>query len=237
MGVHPYRFQRRSRHGHRSAALIWALVLAWSTLIGPAAPLHALDLGGTVLPQALGTTASPTFAGLTLSSPLSVPNGGTGATTAAAARTALGLGTGDSPTFTSATATNALKTTGALQANFAGTAVDWAGGLTRVFAQGPDASTSGRYQLMQMRSDGTSSVNILLTDTAGNVALGNSSGAIIFNNYATLPKVTSPGTAPGAGTCREEWVAGTSAGTCKKQAYCGTSTTPVVLVDNVGSGC
>lgn len=42
------------------------------------------------LPQDLAVTASPTFAGLTLSAPLSVNSGGTGATTAAAALTNLG---------------------------------------------------------------------------------------------------------------------------------------------------
>lgn len=42
------------------------------------------------LPQDLAVTASPTFAGLTLTAPLSIANGGTGATTAAAALTNLG---------------------------------------------------------------------------------------------------------------------------------------------------
>lgn len=41
----------------------------------------------------LGTGNSPTFAGLTLTTPLAVAQGGTGASTASAARTALGLGT------------------------------------------------------------------------------------------------------------------------------------------------
>ncbi len=50
-------------------------------------------------------------------------------------------------------------------------------------------------------------------------------------------KITASATAPGAGLCKEEWVAGTTGGTCKKVAYCGTSGTAVTLIDNVGSGC
>lgn len=50
-------------------------------------------------------------------------------------------------------------------------------------------------------------------------------------------KITASGSAPGAGTCKEAWVAGTGAGTCKKIAYCGTSGTAVTIVDNVGAGC
>jgi len=50
-------------------------------------------------------------------------------------------------------------------------------------------------------------------------------------------KITASGSAPGAGFCKESWVAGTSGGTCKKIAYCGTSTTPTTIIDNVGSGC
>lgn len=52
-----------------------------------------------------------------------------------------------------------------------------------------------------------------------------------------LPKVTSLGTAPGAGLMRLEVVTGTTAGTCKLQAFAGTSTTPTIIVDNVGGGC
>lgn len=54
------------------------------------AALQAASADAVTLPQDLAVTASPTFAGLTLTAPLSVANGGTGATTAAAALTNLG---------------------------------------------------------------------------------------------------------------------------------------------------
>jgi hypothetical protein len=263
MGLYPHRFQRRGRHRHRSAALVWALVLAWSTLIGPAAPLHALDLGGTVLPQALGTTASPTFAALTLSSPLSVPNGGTGATTAAAHGVMVGEGTSafvavgpgaansvltgqgasadpsfsTTPQVASLTATGAIRAQGSLGTNAAQVALDYGSGA-RLISQGADASTNGAFRILSTRSDGSNGVSPFLTDTSNNIALGVSGQNVAFvSNTVTFPKITSPGTAPGAATCRLEFVAGTNANTCKAQLYCGTSTTPVVLVDNVGSGC
>lgn len=61
--------------------------------------------------------------------------------------------------------------------------------------------------------------------------------APIFNVATLQAKVTASSTAPGASTMKLEVVAGTNAGTCKLQAYAGTSTTPVTVVDNVGSGC
>jgi hypothetical protein len=51
-----------------------------------------------------------------------------------------------------------------------------------------------------------------------------------------MPKGTDPGTAPGAGFARFQWVTGTNAGTAKLVAYAGTSTTPTTIIDNVGGG-
>jgi len=52
-----------------------------------------------------------------------------------------------------------------------------------------------------------------------------------------MAKATDPASAPGAGFVKMMWVAGTNAGTCKLIAYAGTSTTPGVILDNVGAGC
>lgn len=63
-----------------------------------------------------------------------------------------------------------------------------------------------------------------------------------FSNPVTAPqlvptKQASAPAAPGAGSCTIFAVAGTNTGTCKIESECGTSTTPVVIVDNVGGGC
>jgi hypothetical protein len=247
-------------------------------------PLTGSNTLNDVMLQAFQTCGSTPCLRLTLgtgSAPWTVAAGGTGAGTFAAHGVIVGEGTSPfvavgpgasnsvltgqgasadpsfstSPTLTTLTATNALRTTGALAANFAGAALDYSGGVARVFAQGVDASTSGRFQLFQMRSDGTSSLNILLTDASGNITLGPATADVTIARdlypgrdvYATrdiwsgrslnAPKMTALGTAPGAGYCRFEVVTGTNAGTCKLQAVCGTSSTAVTVIDNVGSGC
>jgi len=50
-------------------------------------------------------------------------------------------------------------------------------------------------------------------------------------------KITPSGSAPGAGSAKMAWVAGTNSGSCKLISYAGTSATPVTIIDNVGAGC
>jgi hypothetical protein len=69
------------------------------------------------------------------------------------------------------------------------------------------------------------------------VVIGGSTTFAGTNGELGFPKITASGTAPGAGNTKVEWTAGTNAGTCKMIAYAGTSTTPVTIVDNVGTGC
>jgi hypothetical protein len=52
-----------------------------------------------------------------------------------------------------------------------------------------------------------------------------------------LTKITASASAPGAGSCKLEVVAGTNANTCKIIAACGTSATAVTVTDNIGTGC
>lgn len=65
---------------------------AVNNLVGTANQVNVSGSGTLTLslPQSIATTSSPTFAGLTLTNALTVGNGGTGASTAAGARTNLG---------------------------------------------------------------------------------------------------------------------------------------------------
>lgn len=72
--------------------------------------------------------------------------------------------------------------------------------------------------------------------TSGLVTIGSGTAATGSAGELAMAKIAATGTAPGANYCKEEWVCGTNAGSAKKIAYCGTSTTPVTIVDNVGSG-
>ena len=51
-----------------------------------------------------------------------------------------------------------------------------------------------------------------------------------------MSKITATGIAPGANGAKLEVVCGTTAGSVKLIMYGGTSTTPVTIIDNVGTG-
>lgn len=70
--------------------------------------------------------------------------------------------------------------------------------------------------------------------TIGNVGTAQPTGS---NGEMAFTKISDPNTAPSAGFLKLTVEAGTSGGTCKLVARAGTSTTPVTVVDNVGSGC
>lgn len=73
--------------------------------------------------------------------------------------------------------------------------------------------------------------------SSGYTMIGSSTAATLSAGEQGMTKITASGTAPGAGSAKFEWTAGTNAGSCKLISYAGTSTTPVTIVDNVGSGC
>lgn len=72
---------------------------------------------------------------------------------------------------------------------------------------------------------------------AGTITVGSGTPATLSTGEQAMAKITASGTAPGVGFMKFEATAGTNAGTCKIIAYAGTSTTPVTVVDNVGTGC
>lgn len=90
---------------------------------------------------------------------------------------------------------------------------------------------------------GSTTGNWMIHDTSGYASLlsgaltiGSSSAATVSTGEVAMPKIAASGTAPGAGFAKVEWVCGTNSGSAKMIAYAGTSTTPVTVVDNVGSG-
>jgi hypothetical protein len=72
---------------------------------------------------------------------------------------------------------------------------------------------------------------------SGFLSIGSSTVPTASAGELVLAKISATGTAPTAGFLKFEAVAGTNAGSCKIIAYAGTSTTPVTIIDNVGSGC
>ena len=95
---------------------------------------------------------------------LAVADGGTGASSASAARTNLGLGTGDSPTFTAVTAGQVdITAQGDLRLQ------DTTGG-EYVAIQAP-GTVSASYTLTLPAADGTSG-QALVTDGSGNLSFG-----------------------------------------------------------------
>lgn len=90
------------------------------------------------------------------------------------------------------------------------------------------------FFVIDSSGDASAHGNIL----AGNaLQVGSTTPASIFAGEMAFAKISPTGLAPSAGFLKIEAVAGTAGGSCKLIAYAGTSTTPVTIVDNVGSGC
>jgi hypothetical protein len=68
------------------------------------------------------------------------------------------------------------------------------------------------------------------------IQIGSATALTLATGEVGLNKITASGSAPGAAGLKFEAVCGTNAGTAKIITYAGTSTTPVTIVDNVGSG-
>lgn len=78
-----------------------------------------------------------------------------------------------------------------------------------------------------------STVQVRTEDDSGFAHL-RSATVTVDASYQT--KQSAPGAGPGAGVATLYWVAGTNPGTGKLIAVAGTSSTPVTIVDNVGTG-
>jgi hypothetical protein len=146
------------------------------TLQGTTNQINVNTAGLTITlstPQDIATTSSPTFAGLTLTTPLSITSGGTGATTAAGARS--NLGAAASGINTDIAALQGLNQQNALQLNPYGTLTGNTGeirflelaanGANYVGFKAPDDITTNVIWTLPP-SDGTAG-QVLTTDGAG----------------------------------------------------------------------
>ncbi len=82
----------------------------------------------------------------------------------------------------------------------------------------------------------TDNAAVTINPPSGVVMLGSGSALTGSTGEVGLPKIAASGSAPGAAGGKFELVCGTGAGSAKLIAYAGTSTTPVTIVDNIGSG-
>lgn len=219
------------------------------------APLAVVSL---LLGAGLAAAQSSSTGGIAL--PVAVAQGGTGGTTATgsgavvlatsptlvtptlgvAAATSLALGctisTNDicGAQWSVRASDGKITSTGAINAGGGGTSMN--GGASGVVS----VISTGGFEF----ASGGSAVTGLDTGVwrlaAGSVAIGNSSSGDASGQVTTTKHTwvvhTASGVAPGATKVTAEAVCGTNAGSAKIILYAGTSTTPVTLLDNIGSG-
>lgn len=102
----------------------------------------------------------------------------------------------------------------------------------------PTASTSNTINIGNVyEATGIGTPSTAIAAISGSLQIGSITPATLLNGDLAMVKTANSAGAPGAGFLKLESLAGTTGGTCKIVAYAGTSTTPVVLIDNVGSGC
>lgn len=98
---------------------------------------------------------------------------------------------------------------------------------------GSAAQKSGVSSLSNSTAIGAGAI----VDASNKVVIGNDAVVTtLLKGDLANPKQSTSAAAPGAGIGAFRWEAGTTPGTLKLVAYSGTSTTPTVIVDNVGSG-
>ena len=102
--------------------------------------------------------------------------------------------------------------------------------------QNTDCGSAGENNAIHIGAGGPDIISATGTGTPA-TSITHIAGAFTVGNEITAAKITDSATAPGAGEFKVTVVAGTTAGTCKLIARAGTSTTPVTIIDNVGSGC
>lgn len=197
-------------------------------------PSAATWIGGTLSGATLtGTTQLPGGNSITSSGWLAFNNGGLLALdgNGNVSLFSEGFNTGGGVAFYGPTGTHYATLAGGSLSFWNGASLNYGSGTVSLAGTsgGAVAITSGNILLTPGTGDATVAETSLM--------VGSATPATLATGELGLAKISASGTAPGAGSLKVEAVAGTNAGTCKIIAYAGTSTTPVTLVDNVGSGC
>jgi hypothetical protein len=86
------------------------------------------------------------------------------------------------------------------------------------------------------RANGLGSLNLTNLTASGYGMFGSATALTLNAGEIGLAKIAASGSAPGAAGGKLSLVCGTNSGSVKMIAYAGTSTTPVTIVDNIGSG-
>lgn len=193
---------------------------AVSSVTGTANQVTASPTTGAVVlttPQNIHTGASPTFAGMTLTGPVAGADG-----TAVVPTYRFTSSTAGSGLFMSASPVGpAISDGGATVFNFSANGMTAFTSLSGSPDNGIDIGPVGGT--FRQINAGTS-MNIgatLLTRDAGEIGLN---------------RRTAAASAPGAAGAKLAIVCGTAAGSLRIQILGGTSTTPVTIVDNIGTG-
>jgi hypothetical protein len=223
------------------------------TIQGTANQISVANNAGIITlstPQNIATGSSPTFAGLTLSSALTVGNGGTGANTAPGARTSLGAAaSGANGDITSTTALNTITPSAALtvgstsysltlQGTSASTLKAVSGAFTTTIGfTTPTANATINFPALSAGTYDvcTSSGNCLGGGTGGaNTALSNLASVAI--NTALLPGSTSIDLGSNAAAFRDLYIGGTVTNNFR---ITGTATgaRTITLPDATGTVC
>lgn len=155
--------------------------LVAGTLTGTSNQITVTNGAGSITlstPQSIGTGSSPTFAGLTLSSPLTVANGGTGLATLTANNLLIGNGTGNVTFVAPGTAGNFLRSTGTAWASTApdtGTVTLTAGASGDI--TNANVTTASIIMVSYQGASLTNSGQLAVNPQAGKFTIGSTNGS------------------------------------------------------------
>lgn len=215
-----------------------------STFAGQISATQQWGLGANITPDSLLTVNSNTVAGVAPSAGNNFHTVGADGALANWQQDTFGAQGFIGSRYAGGTAISKTATPGATTTfSFSGQGWDTSAYATMAtidFITSSNTWTTGNHggaARVRVVADGTTSiVESARFQDKGGLNLGPTQAVLAATEFG-MNKITASGSAPGAGTAKLAWIAGTNAGSCKLISYAGTSTTPVTIVDNVGTGC